>query len=133
MILNNIDNTKEKTILDENGEVIIKEETIGTVENTITDITPMPNNDTDNVNSTKVSLRDVIVAELQERIKISKELQQKINDSKTKPKRELYTKKIRRNNEQVADLLLALQKIDNNKKIQNETKQATNENTDQLA
>ncbi len=73
---------------------------------------------------TKPSLRDYIVTQLQEKVNRSKELQQKIANSKTKPKRDLYTKKIGKNNEDVANLILALQKIDHNEKIKNETKPA---------
>ena len=64
----------------------------------------------------KITLRDLLVHEIQEHVKISKELQEIIKNSKTKPKRDLYTKKIRKNNEQVAELLLALQRLDNNAK-----------------
>jgi len=131
MITENIDNTKEKIVPGEHSEMVAKEMVVDNSENTPTDATHMP--EPPATSTTKISLRDVILAEIQEKIKVSKELQQKINDSKTKPKRELYIKKIRKNNEQVAELLLALKKIDNNKKIQNETKQTTNENSDKLA
>ena len=71
----------------------------------------------------KITLRDVVVAELQVGVQRSRDLQQKINEAKTKPKRDLYLKKIRKNNEHVAELLLALQKLDYNQKIANEKRE----------
>lgn len=116
MITGHIDNTNKEVVTDAN---------------TPTHVNELPK--TDDVK--KITMRDVVVAELQRRIKISKDLQQIINTAKTKPKKDLYLKKIRKNNEAVADLLVALQRIDNQEKIKvtDEPKQQTDEDKSQLA
>jgi len=60
-------------------------------------------------------VRDSIIAELQERIARSAEYATIIESAKTKIKRDTYIKKLHKNNEIVADLLVSLDTIDKNR------------------
>ncbi len=55
---------------------------------------------------------DSVRAELIESIARSKEFADKIKTAKTKPKKDLYTKKLEKNNKTVANLIIALDNIE---------------------
>lgn len=57
-------------------------------------------------------VKDSIKIELQNAVNISKEYADKVKTAKTKPKAELYTKKLKKNNKIVADLIIGLDKLE---------------------
>ncbi|MEM4258041.1 MAG: hypothetical protein QXL17_02675 [Candidatus Thermoplasmatota archaeon] len=61
--------------------------------------------------SKKLTLKDILGQEINEIVKISKDLQQKIKDAKTKPKKDLYYKKLCRNNDKLLELLVAFNRL----------------------
>lgn len=61
---------------------------------------------------------DVIKAEIIELVTYSKELKHKLDKAKTRIKQDLYRKKLKKNNMILAELLLALDKLDKNKNEQ---------------
>jgi len=67
-------------------------------------------------------LKETVKVELQSLIAQSVKFQNLINTSKTNVKQNLYKKKLKKNNEKIYDLLLALDKIetlkDNNKTLE---------------
>ena len=56
-------------------------------------------------------VKEAIVDELQSAIGLSKEYADKIKTAKTKLKSDIYTKKLKKNNKIVADLVIALDKV----------------------
>lgn len=52
-----------------------------------------------------------LVAEIQERAALSKQYKEERDEAQTKAKREHFQKKLVRNNEEAADLMIALQKL----------------------
>lgn len=57
-------------------------------------------------------VREILLDELKSAIGLSKEYAGKIKYAKTKPKIDVYTKKLKKNNKIVADLVIALDKIE---------------------
>lgn len=58
-------------------------------------------------------VKEALVEELQSAMKLSKEYSDKVKTAKTKVKSTFYTKKLKNSNQIVADLLIALDKVDN--------------------
>jgi len=58
-------------------------------------------------------VKEAIMVELQSAMKSSKEYSDKIKTAKTKVKSTFYTKKLKSSNQIVADLLIALDKVNN--------------------
>jgi len=58
-------------------------------------------------------VKETIVEELSTAIEKSKEYADKIKRAKTKTKSDIYHKKLKKNNQIVADLLIALDKLEN--------------------
>lgn len=56
-------------------------------------------------------VKDSIQIELQNAISVSKDYANKITMAKTKPKVAFYTKKLKKNNKIVADLIIGLDKL----------------------
>jgi predicted DNA-binding protein YlxM (UPF0122 family) len=57
-------------------------------------------------------VKEALVDELKSAIELSKEYDSKIKTAKTKVKSDVYTKKLKKNNKIVADLVIALDKVD---------------------
>jgi len=62
-----------------------------------------------------------LIETLKEAIEVSKEYSEKVKTAKTKPKADLYYKKLVKNNKLVANMLIALDKV-NNKDYNNQNK-----------
>ena len=75
----------------------------------------------------KITLRDVVIVEIQELMKTSKELQQNIKEAKTAVKSEYFRKKIKKNNERLMEMLVALEKLDKNKEENDDSSPDTEE------
>lgn len=58
-------------------------------------------------------VKDILIDELKSSIALSSEYAIKIKRAKTKTKANLYHKKLKKNNQIVADLIVALDKLDN--------------------
>jgi hypothetical protein len=58
-------------------------------------------------------VKEAIMIELQSAMKSSKEYSDKVKNAKTKVKSTFYTKKLKSSNQIVADLLIALDKVNN--------------------
>ena len=58
-------------------------------------------------------VREAIMDELETAMKLSKGYSDKVNTAKTKVKSAFYGKKLKNSNQIVADLLIALDKVDN--------------------
>ena len=88
----------------------IKENTETVVEvSSSTDITGEPHV------TRKPSLADILRLEINDTISISQDLSNKVKTAKTKPKRDLYIKKLQKNNQIVFELLVSLQRLTINK------------------
>lgn len=61
-------------------------------------------------------VKQAIIAELQELIPKSKHYADQLETAKTKVKKDLMRKRLKKNNEKVADLLVALDKLDKKEK-----------------
>ena len=71
--------------------------------------------------SKKVSIKDVLAAEVQERMLTSKQYKDKINTAKTATKKQYYQKKLKKNNEEIFKFMMGLEKL----RLVDEAKQAT--------
>jgi hypothetical protein len=65
----------------------------------------------DNLDSTKLSKSDLVLIEAKRLASVSKELHQKIRLSKTKPKKDYFKKKLKKNNDILGDMLIRLNKL----------------------
>lgn len=68
-------------------------------------------------------VRQAIIEELRELIPKSQEFSYRIETAKTNVKRDLYKKKLKKNNQKVADLIIALEKLE--KEERNDTNNHT--------
>jgi len=68
--------------------------------------------------------KDAVIAELKGLVVISKELQSKILGAKTNTKRNYFKKKLRKNNERVANLVMVVERMNQ----QNKQESSDNEN-----
>lgn len=57
-------------------------------------------------------VKEAIMAELQDAIKLSTEYKEKLDNAKTDIKAKTYKKKLKKNNQIIADMLIALDKLD---------------------
>lgn len=57
------------------------------------------------------SLKDLVLVEVRRLVVISKAYKEKIDTAKTKPKKDLYAKKIRKNNDKLADMIIRLEQL----------------------
>lgn len=62
----------------------------------------------ENTPPARPTLKDRLVVEVQRLVKVSKNLQDKINNAKTKAKKDYYLKKLKKNNTILMDMLLRL-------------------------
>jgi len=58
-------------------------------------------------------VKKALLDELQTSIRLSKEYSDKIKNAKTKTKIDLYRKKLKKNNNIIADMMIALDKLEN--------------------
>jgi len=73
----------------------------------------------DKLETNDLSLSDRVLIEAKRLATVSKELNQKIQLAKTKPKKDYFTKKLKKNNDILGDMLIKLNKlhhIEDNKK-----------------
>jgi len=56
-------------------------------------------------------VKDALIAEIQDAIRLSTEYKEKVDTAKTKVKRDTYKKKLKKNNMLVADMVMALDKL----------------------
>jgi len=56
-------------------------------------------------------VKEALIAEIQDAIKLSKEYKEKIDTAKTTVKQTVYRKKLKKNNQIVADMVMALDKL----------------------
>ena len=63
----------------------------------------------------KITLIDVLTFEIQGMAKRSKELRDTITSAKTTPKKTLYTKKLKKHNRKLGEMLVALDKLQKKK------------------
>ncbi len=66
-------------------------------------------------------VKQAIIAELQELMPKSTHYSEQYENAKTKPKRDLMMKRLKKNNEKIADLIVALEKINEKEKQEDET------------
>jgi len=59
----------------------------------------------------ELNVADILRLEINEAIARSKELSKKMKEAKTKPKRDLYFKKLQRNNQSIFELLVSIQRL----------------------
>lgn len=57
------------------------------------------------------AIDDLIKSELKRLMLISTELRDKIKSAKTKPKKDIYTKKLKKNNLKLMNIMIALEKL----------------------
>lgn len=67
-------------------------------------------------------LNDLVQGEVQRLMSTSKEYRNKIDNAKTKTKKNWYLKKLKKNNAKLMNVLIALEKVKNAKKTSNESK-----------
>lgn len=67
-------------------------------------------------------LNDLVQGEVQRLMATSKEYRNKIDNAKTKTKKNWYLKKLKKNNAKLMNVLIALEKVKNAKKTSNESK-----------
>lgn len=65
--------------------------------------------------SREVDAADILRSKINEAIAVSKELNKKVKEAKTKPKRDLYFKKLQKNNQTIFELLVSVQRLSNAK------------------
>lgn len=58
-------------------------------------------------------IKDALIAEIQEKAKISQELYNTIQEAKTNVKKKVYKKKLAEHNNELADLIISLDKLNN--------------------
>lgn len=80
----------------------------------------------------KVTLKDVVLAEVQELVKTSKELQQNIKEAKTGVKSEYFRKKLKKNNERLMEMLIALEKLNHKEENNDSSPDTEEEQTDNV-
>jgi len=75
---------------------------------------------------TEPTIKDLVLLEVQRLVTISKMYKEKIDTAKTKPKKDLYLKKIRKNNEKLADMIMRLERLN---RIESSNDEPANEQT----
>lgn len=73
-------------------------------------------------------VKAALIEEIQEAMPISTQLQENIKNAKTPTKRNMLTKKLKKHNNKVADLVIALDRLD-----KNDNKEADNGNIESSA
>jgi hypothetical protein len=64
-----------------------------------------------NAPQTEPTIKDLVLVEVQRLVTISKMYKEKIDTAKTKPKKDLYLKKLRKNNKTLADMIIRLERL----------------------
>lgn len=59
----------------------------------------------------QVTMKDLVTQEVQRLVTISRHYQSKIEESKTKPKKEYFLKKLRKNNVKLADMIIRFEQM----------------------
>lgn len=67
-------------------------------------------------NENKIDLLDLLRMELQDHMKVALDLNNKIKEAKTEPKRVYYKKKLKKNNEQAQKVLVAIARVESQKR-----------------
>ena len=78
------------------------------------------------VPNSKPSLKDLIMIETKRLVALSKSYKEKIDTAKTKPKKDLYLKKLRKNNKKLADMIMRIERLN---QIESSNDESTSEQT----
>ncbi len=76
---------------------------------------------------------EMLQYELRERMKVSLDYKKKIDEAKTKPKKDYYKKKIKKNNVQALKILTAIERFTQQQSVVYENKEEKDESTDEVS